>query len=41
VIGCFIRGLCLESFVSDLAVVEKTFNRFVDILEIYVRAKSA
>jgi AcrR family transcriptional regulator len=38
VIGCFIRGLCLESFVSDRAVVEKTLDRFVDILEIYVRA---
>jgi hypothetical protein len=38
VIGCFNRGLCLESFVSDRAVVEKTLDRFVDILEIYVRA---
>jgi AcrR family transcriptional regulator len=37
VIGCFMRGLCLESFVSDLALVEKTFDQFVDILEIYVR----
>lgn len=38
VIGCFIRGLCLESFVSNPSLVEKTFDRFVDILEIYLQA---
>jgi AcrR family transcriptional regulator len=38
VIGCFMRGLCLESFVSDTDVVEKTFERFVAILEIYLKA---
>jgi AcrR family transcriptional regulator len=37
VIGCFIRGLCLESFVSDAALVEKIFDRFVDILTVYLR----
>jgi AcrR family transcriptional regulator len=37
VIGCFIRGLCLESFVSDAALVEKIFDRFVDILDVYLR----
>lgn len=38
VIGCFIRGLCLESFVSDERVVEKAFDRFVEILEVYLQA---
>jgi AcrR family transcriptional regulator len=38
VIGCFMRGLCLESFVSDPPLVEKTFDRFVDILGVYVHA---
>src|SRR5580658_11045230 len=38
VIGCFIRGLCLESFVSEPRLVEKIFDRFVDILEIYLQA---
>jgi hypothetical protein len=37
VIGCFIRVLCLESFVSDAALVEKIFDRFVDILTVYLR----
>jgi AcrR family transcriptional regulator len=37
VIGCFIRGLCLESFVSDPSLVEKIFDRFVDILYVYLR----
>jgi AcrR family transcriptional regulator len=36
VIGCFLRGLCLESFVSDPPLVEKIFDRFVDILEVYL-----
>ena len=38
VIGCFIRGLCLESFSSDPPLIEKIFDRFVDILEAYLRA---
>jgi AcrR family transcriptional regulator len=42
VIGCFIRGLCLESFVSAPPLVENIFDRFVDILEVYLRtARSA
>jgi AcrR family transcriptional regulator len=40
VIGCFIRGLCLESFVSDSPLVEKTFDRFVEMLEVYLQATS-
>jgi AcrR family transcriptional regulator len=39
VIGCFIRGLCLESFVSEPRLVEKIFDRFVDILEIYLQVR--
>jgi AcrR family transcriptional regulator len=38
VIGCFIRGLCLESFVSDSPLVEETFDRFVEMLEVYLQA---
>jgi AcrR family transcriptional regulator len=37
VIGCFLRGLCLESFVSNVDVVEKTFDQFVCILEAYLK----
>jgi hypothetical protein len=37
VIGCFIRGLCLESFVSDPSLVENIFDHLVDILEVYLR----
>lgn len=38
VIGCFLRGLCLEAFVSDVELVQKTFAQFADILEIYLTA---
>jgi AcrR family transcriptional regulator len=42
VIGCFMRGLCLESFVSAPPLVENIFDCFVDILEVYLRtARSA
>jgi AcrR family transcriptional regulator len=37
VIGCFIRGLCLESFVSEPPLLEQIFDQFVDILEAYLR----
>jgi hypothetical protein len=36
-IGCFIRGLCLESFVSEATLVKKIFDRFVDLLDVYLR----
>ncbi|MGB6306962.1 MAG: TetR/AcrR family transcriptional regulator [Steroidobacteraceae bacterium] len=38
VIGCFLRGLCLESFVSEPALVKEIFERFTDILETYLRS---
>ena len=37
VIGCFIRGLCLESFVSTPPLTKRIFDCFVDILEAYLR----
>ncbi len=39
VIGCFIRGLCLEAFVTDGPLVEQILGQFVDILETYVDAQ--
>jgi len=36
-IGCFLRGLCLESFVSEPELVGRIFDRFVQILEVYLR----
>ena len=40
VIGCFLRGLCLESFVSDPTLVERIFDQFVRMLEAYLSAPS-
>lgn len=37
VIGCFLRGLCLESFVSEPGIVDKAFDQFVKILQAYLR----
>ena len=39
VIGCFIRGLCLESFVSEPQLVENIFDQFVKVLEAYLKAR--
>lgn len=33
VIGCFLRGLCLEALVSDEGIVESTYAQFLRILE--------
>ncbi len=33
VIGCFIRGLCLEAVVNDATLVEEIFGKFVALLE--------
>lgn len=37
VIGCFLRGLCLEALVSDPDTVASTYEQFVAILEHYHR----
>lgn len=33
VIGCFIRGLCLEAVVNDSTLVEEIFGKFVALVE--------
>jgi len=41
VIGCFIRGLCLESIVNDERIVNGAFDQFVTLLEHYQEHLSA
>ncbi|MBN8886483.1 MAG: TetR/AcrR family transcriptional regulator [Rudaea sp.] len=36
VIGCFLRGLCLEAIVTEKPLVDKIFDQFVEILEAYL-----
>jgi hypothetical protein len=37
VLGCFIRGLCLERIVNSEALVEQIFAEFSKIIEVYAR----
>ena len=39
VIGCFLRGLCLEAIVTDKPLVDKIFDQFVDILARYLDSR--
>ncbi|MCD7097916.1 TetR/AcrR family transcriptional regulator [Stenotrophomonas sp. MMGLT7] len=35
VIGCFVRGLCLEALASDAATVESAYEQFVAIMQCF------
>ena len=37
ILGCFIRGLCLERIVNSEALVEQIFAEFSKIIEVYAR----
>ncbi len=39
VIGCFLRGLCLEAIVTDKPLVDKIFDQFVELLQSYLDSR--
>lgn len=39
VIGCFLRGLCLEAIVTEKPLVDKIFDQFVDVLQSYLDSR--
>lgn len=41
VVGCFIRGLCLEALASDERIVESTYRQFVAIMQHFHAASRA